>query len=127
MLKGFRDFVFRGNVVDLAVAFVIGAAFALVITSLVDDIIAPLLGLVGLPDLNSLSVQVGQAEVRYGSFLAALLAFLLVALAIYLFVVRPIQRMHDSAEATTKTCAYCASEIPLAAARCPMCTSQLAA
>ncbi|CAN5647279.1 large conductance mechanosensitive channel protein MscL [soil metagenome] len=127
MLKGFRDFVFRGNVIDLAIAFVLGGAFAIVVNSFVADILAPLLGLLGLPDLSNLTLTLGQAELRYGAFLMAVLAFLMVALAVYLFVVRPMQRMHDSAEATTRTCPYCASEIPLAATRCPMCTSQLSA
>ena len=128
MVKGFRDFVMRGNVIDLAVAFVIGGAFATVIASLVEDILTPLLGLVGLPDLSTLAVELRpDAIIRYGSFLTALIAFLLVALAIYLVVVRPMERMRKPTEATTKACPECASEIPLAARRCPMCTSQLAA
>jgi large conductance mechanosensitive channel len=127
MVKGFRDFIMRGNVIDLAVAFVIGGAFATVVASFVDDILAPLLGLLGLPDLSAMTVQLGEAELRYGAFIAAIIAFLLVALAIYFVVVRPMERMRQVAEATTKTCPHCASEIPLGANRCPMCTSQLAA
>ena len=80
MLKGFRDFVMRGNVVDLAVALVIGLAFAAVINSFVADILTPLLGLVGVPDFSTLSFTVGDAEVRYGLFLNALIAFILVKL-----------------------------------------------
>lgn len=126
MLKGFRDFILRGNVIDLAVAFIIGAAFATVINSFVVDILAPLLGLLGLPDLTQLSVTIGQAELRYGAFLTSVLAFLLIALAVYFFLVVPANRMRESAVATTKACPFCATEIPLAARRCPQCTSELA-
>ncbi len=89
----FRDFVLRGNVVDLAVAFVIGAAFAAVVTSFVSDILTPLLGLIGVPDFREASVTVGAAEVRYGVFLNALIAFLLVAAAIFFFVVKPMSAL----------------------------------
>lgn len=128
MFSGFREFVMRGNVVDLAVALIIGLAFAGVINSFVADILTPLLGLIGVPDFSTATVQVGSAEVRYGMFLNALIAFLLVAAAIYFFVVKPmnaleVQRQRGSSETpTTKTCIECASEIPYAARRCPMCT-----
>lgn len=128
MLSGFRDFIMRGNVVDLAVAVVIGAAFGAVVTSFVGDVLTPLLGLVGIPDFSQASFVVGDAEVRYGAFLNALISFLLIAAAIYLFVVQPMnvleerrQRGLESAP-TTKTCTECASEIPVSARRCPMCT-----
>ncbi|MDQ2934532.1 MAG: large conductance mechanosensitive channel protein MscL [Chloroflexota bacterium] len=127
MPKGFRDFILRGNVVDLAVAFVLGGAFATVVTSFVGDILTPLLGLIGVPDFSTLVwTTPGGAEVQYGVFLNALIAFVLVAAAIYFFVVKPMERLQRPAEATTKTCPDCGSEIPLAARRCPMCTSQLA-
>jgi large conductance mechanosensitive channel len=128
MINGFREFILRGNVIDLAVAVVIGAAFGAVVTSFVGDILTPLLGLLNLPDFSTASVTVGEAEVRYGAFLNALIAFVLVALAIYLFVVQPMNaieaRRQRGAEETptTKTCTECASEIPAAARRCPMCT-----
>lgn len=127
MLKGFRDFVMRGNVVDLAVAVVIGGAFAAVVGSFVADILTPLLGLIGVPDFATASVTVGEAEVRYGVFLNALIAFILVALAIYFFVVKPMERMKGPAAVETKACTECTSDIPLAAKRCPMCTSPQAA
>jgi len=128
MLKGFRDFIMRGNVVDLAVAFVIGGAFALVVTSFVSDILMPLLGLLNIPDFTEwVWTTPGGAEIRYGSFLNAVIAFILVAAAIYFFVIKPMERMRKPEEPTTKTCPECASEIPLAATRCPMCTSQLPA
>jgi large conductance mechanosensitive channel len=128
VISGFRDFVMRGNVVELAVAVVIGAAFGAVINSFVADVLTPLLGLVGVPDFSTAAVQVGDAEVRYGLFLNALIAFLLVALAIYLFVVSPMNALEarrqrgQEASPTSKTCTECASEIPVAARRCPMCT-----
>jgi large conductance mechanosensitive channel len=128
MLSGFREFILRGNVVDLAVAVVIGAAFGTVVASFVGDILTPLLGLVGMPDFSTASLQLGDAELRYGLFLNALFAFLLVAAAIYVFVVKPMNALETRRQAgaeetaTTKTCTECASEIPGAAHRCPMCT-----
>ena len=129
MLTGFRDFIMRGNVVDLAVAVVIGAAFGALVNSFTTDILTPLLGLVGVPDFRELTLTTpGGAEITYGNFLNALVSFLLVAAAIYFFVVSPLNaleaRRQRGAESTptTKTCTECASEIPMAARRCPMCT-----
>ncbi|MBW3612230.1 MAG: large conductance mechanosensitive channel protein MscL [Chloroflexi bacterium] len=128
MFSGFREFIMRGNVVDLAVAVVIAGAFGAVIASFVADVLTPLLGLIGVPDFSTATVQVGQAEVRYGLFLNALIAFLLVAAAIYFFVVKPMNALEERRQRgadetpTTKTCTECASEIPFAALRCPMCT-----
>lgn len=127
MFSGFRDFVMRGNVVDLAVAVVIGGAFALVVNSFVADILTPLLGLVGVPDFKTASFTVGDAVVRYGLFLNALISFILVAAAIYLFVVRPMEHAKGPAAVTTKVCTECTSDIPLAARRCPFCTQPQAA
>jgi len=122
MLRGFRDFVMRGNVIDLAVAVVLAGAFGAVITSFVGDVLTPLLGIFGLPSFDELTFTVGDAVVRYGLFLNALIGFVLVAAAIYFVVVRPIERAKGEAAVTTKPCTECTSDIPLAAKRCPFCT-----
>lgn len=93
MIQEFRDFLFRGNVVDLAVAVVIGAAFGAIITSLVNDILTPMLGIFGIPDFTTWVIQVGDAEMRIGLFLNALIAFVLIAAAIFFVVVKPMQRI----------------------------------
>jgi large conductance mechanosensitive channel len=129
VFKGFRDFILRGNVVDLAVAVVIAGAFGAVIASFVADILTPLLGLIRVPDFSTATVTVGSAEIRYGVFLNTLITFLLVAAAIYFVVVKPKQAFDaltaKEEEATTKACPHCATDIPMAASRCPHCTSQL--
>jgi large conductance mechanosensitive channel len=128
MVQEFRDFIMRGNVIDLAVAVVIGAAFGAVVTSFVENILTPLLGIIGVPNFDNLSFQLGQATVKYGLFLNALISFLLIALAIFLFVVKPMNMLEARRQAgvvrapTSKTCTECASEIPVAARRCPFCT-----
>jgi large conductance mechanosensitive channel len=129
MLKEFRDFLLRGNVVDLAVAVVIGAAFGAVVTNLTTNVLTPLLGIFGTPDFSNLTFAVGKATVKYGLFLNALIAFLIVGAAIFFFVIKPMnvlerlrQRGEEPPSPTTKTCTECASEIPSAARRCPMCT-----
>ena len=132
MVREFRDFLLRGNVIDLAVAVVIGAAFGAVITSFVGNVLTPLLGLLGVPDFSSLKIQAGSASVRYGLFLNALITFVLIALAIFLFVVKPVNAINArragaaDGEPTTKACPYCMSDISMGASRCPMCTSQVA-
>ncbi|HLA16425.1 MAG TPA: large conductance mechanosensitive channel protein MscL [Candidatus Limnocylindrales bacterium] len=129
MIKGFRDFIMRGNVVDLAVAVVIAGAFGAVVASLVADVLTPLLGFVGVPDFSQWTVTAGSAEIRIGAFLNTIITFFLIALAIYLLIVKPKEafdaRLVRDQEATTKGCPFCASDIPIAANRCPLCTSQL--
>ena len=129
MFKGFRDFIMRGNVVDLAVAVVIAGAFGAVIASFVADILTPLLGIIGVPDFSTLTITVGSAEVRYGVFLNTLITFVLIAASIYFVVVKPKQAFDamtaKAEEATTKACPHCATDIPIAATRCPHCTSEL--
>lgn len=129
MIREFRDFVLRGNVIDLAVGIVIGAAFGAIVSSFVVDVLTPLLGLLGVPDFTRAVVLVGSAEVRYGLFLNALISFLLVAAAIFFFVVKPMNRLADARKtepdvsSTTKDCPECLSSIPEAARRCAFCTS----
>jgi large conductance mechanosensitive channel len=132
MFKEFRDFILRGNVIDLAVGIVIGVAFGAMVTSFVTNVLTPLLGLLRVPDFSTLSFTAGSTDVPYGLFLNALISFVLVAAAIFFFVVKPMNAMNarlkkPEAEAapTTRSCPFCATDIPLAATRCPHCTSRL--
>ena len=133
MLKGFKEFILRGNVLDLAIAVVIGAAFSAVVTALVRDLITPLIGaLIGKPDFSSFVVTVNGSQFLIGDFLNAVLAFVLVAAAVYFFVVAPMnawiarrRRGEAPADPTTKKCPECLSEVPIAARRCAFCTSAL--
>ena len=128
MLKEFKEFVMRGNVLDLAVAVIIGVAFGQIIASLVNDILMPLIGLVlGGINFSELSFTVGAAVVRWGAFVQSILDFVIVAFVIFM-IVRTMNRMQKPAPVaapTTKECPFCFSTIPLKAARCPNCTSQL--
>ena len=128
MLRGFRAFLLRGNVVDLAVAVVIGAAFGTVVTSFVKDILTPLIAAIGgQPDFSALTFTINNSKFLYGDFIDALLAFVIVALVIYYFVVLPINalvarsRKEPPADPTTKKCTECLSEIPIGAKRCAFC------
>jgi large conductance mechanosensitive channel len=134
MLKGFRDFVLRGNVVDLAVAVVIGAAFTSIVNSLVGDLINPLMAaILKKPDFSYLVLHLHGGVIKYGNFLNAMIAFLIVAATIYFGVVLPLNklmaRMKGPAATvapTTRTCPECLSEIPLAARRCAHCAQPIA-
>jgi len=126
MFKGFRNFILRGNVVDLAVAVIIGAAFGKIITAFTTDVISPLIGsVVGKPDFSYLFLKVHGGEIRYGSFLTAVIDFLIQASVVYFLLVLPVNylmaKISGPAEVTTKTCAECLSEIPLSAKRCKFC------
>ncbi len=131
MLKGFKDFLMRGNVIDLAVAVIIGAAFTAIVTSLVTNIITPLIAaVVGKPDFSYLVLTVNGGKVQYGLFLNAVISFILMAGVVYFFLVAPItyllNRRKAPVEVTTKTCGQCLSEIPLAASRCKFCAQPVA-
>ncbi len=132
MLKGFGQFLMRGNVVDLAVAVVIGAAFGAIVTSLVKDLITPLIAaIVGKPDFSAISFQINNSNFAIGDFINALVSFLLVATAIYFFVVLPMNSITSRLKKPDETpalkeCDQCLSEIPAAAKRCKFCTSTLA-
>lgn len=127
MLKGFKEFIMRGNVMDLAVAVVIGAAFGAVIKSFVDNIInQTLAALVSKPDFSALRLTVNGADIKFGSFLNDLISFLLIALAVYFFMVAPMNAWKrrttpPPAAAASKACPECLSEIPVAAKRCSHC------
>ncbi len=135
MLKGFRDFIMRGNVIDLAVAVVIGAAFGNIVTALVNDLIQPLISAtVGQPDFKAFFAIIHGGKFMYGDFITAVIDFLLKAAAIYFFVVIPfntvmkrLRREEPAAAVTTKTCPECLSDVPLAARRCSHCAQPLAA
>ena len=130
-MGGFKKFILRGNVVDLAVGIVIGAAFSTVIQALVKDIITPIIGVFGgQPDFSSWVLTVGGARLLIGDFLNALLSFVLLALVVYFFVVLPVNKLMDRYKpqpepAPTKECPECTSKIPEAARRCSACQAQL--
>jgi large conductance mechanosensitive channel len=130
-MSGFRKFLLRGNVVDLAVAVVIGVAFGAVVTALVKDIITPILGIFGgLPDFSAWAFTINGSKFLIGDFINALLAFVVLALIIYFLVVMPIEKLMErfkpatvAAPETTRDCPYCLSKIPKAASKCPFCTA----
>lgn len=132
MLNGFKKFVLRGNVVDLAVGIVVGAAFNSVVQEFVKGIFTPAIGILGgIPDFSHLSLHVGKSTILIGDFLNALISFLIVATAIYFFVIVPMNKLKDlsnkgkNIDPTMKSCEFCFSEIPIKATRCPQCTSKL--
>ena len=133
MLKDFKAFLLRGNVVDLAVAVVIGAAFGAVVTSLVTDIFTPLLAIPGSTDFSELTFTINDSTFYYGRFLNALIAFLSIAAVVFFFVVRPIntlmarRKTEPDVESTTRDCPECLSSIPVAARRCAFCTAEVGA
>jgi large conductance mechanosensitive channel len=129
-VKGFRDFLNQGNVVQLAVAFVIGGAFGAVITALVHDVINPLIAIpFGQPNFDTLELTVNGSKIQYGAFVTAVLAFLLIAAGVYFFFVMPYNRLQartrsaKPAESNTRACPECLSIIPKAAHRCSACTA----
>jgi len=125
----FKAFALKGNLLELAVAFILGLAFAAVVTSFINDIIMPIVGaIVSDESFANLTFELGGVEIFYGSFLTAVLYFLMVAFVLFLIVkaVNQMQRERTVTE-TTKSCQYCLSTIPLDATRCPQCTSQLSA
>jgi large conductance mechanosensitive channel len=129
-VQGFRKFILRGNVLDLAVAVIIGVAFEAVVTALVKDLITPLIAaLGGQPDFASLYFTVNKSKFAYGDFINALIAFLIVAAVVYFMIVSPVSklltRLQKKQEATERTCPECLSEVPILATRCMYCTTTL--
>jgi large conductance mechanosensitive channel len=133
VFRDFKQFLLRGNVVDLAVGIVIGGAFGAVVAALVKDFITPLIGAIFATSKNGLNVRVGAATFLVGDFLDALLSFLLIAVVVFFLVVKPVNylitvsRRGDPPDPTTRKCPECLSEIPLEAKRCAFCTTELAA
>jgi large conductance mechanosensitive channel len=132
-LNEFKAFILRGNVVDLAVAVVIGTAFGLVVAAFVSDIIMPILGAFGgKPTFDQYYWTINNSQIRVGSFLTVLVAFVILAAVIFFFVVKPVnwlmsrRKTELPADPTTRDCPYCVSSIPVQATRCPFCTSEVA-
>ena len=134
MLREFKEFVLRGNVIDLAIAVVIGAAFGAVVTALVEDFITPLIAAIGgQPDFSALDFTINESRFAYGHFINAVISFLIIAAVIFFFVVKPMNALLERArrqpttpDPTTRKCPECMSEIPVAARRCAFCTAEVA-
>ncbi len=131
-IGGFKKFILRGNVVDLAVGIVIGAAFADLVQAAVSDLLTPLIAAIfGKPDFSRLSFTVNNSRFLYGHFLNALIAFLIIALVVFFFVVKPVNALtslsqrRESPDPSTRKCPECLSEIPIDARRCAFCTSEV--
>jgi large conductance mechanosensitive channel len=133
-MKGFKQFLLRGNVVDMAVGIIIGAAFAAIVTAFVKDLLTPLIAAIfAQPDFSALSFTVNSSTFMYGDFINALLSFVIVAAVVYFFVVLPINALvartrkePTTVDPTTRKCPECLSEIPIEARRCAFCTASIA-
>lgn len=129
-MKGFRKFIMRGNLIELAVAVVIGTAFTAMVTAIVSDIITPLIAAIGgKPNFGGLVFTVNHSQFKYGLLINAVVSFLIVAAVVYFLIVAPVEkltaRMARHKEATTRDCPECLSSIPVAATRCMYCTAQI--
>jgi large conductance mechanosensitive channel len=134
MLKDFKEFVLRGNVVDLAVAVVVGAAFGALVAALVEDLLTPVIAaIIGKPDFSNLTFTINGSVFKYGAFLNAVIAFLLIAAAVLFFVLKPVnalmarRKTELPVDPMTRRCPECLSEIPMAARRCAFCTAEVGA
>jgi large conductance mechanosensitive channel len=132
-VKEFKTFVLRGNVVDLAIAVVIGAAFGAVVTALVKDIITPILAIPGKTDFSALKFTIRKSDFLYGDFINTVISFLSIAAAVFFLVVKPLntllarRKTEPEVLSTTRDCPYCLSSIPIAASRCAFCTADVSA
>ena len=135
LVKEFKEFIMRGNAMDMAVGVIIGGAFTAIVTSLTEDLISPVLGIFGGLDFSNLVLKLGSGEnapvFKYGNFITAVINFLITALVLFLILkafntaASKVKKPEEPAAPTTKVCPFCKSEIPLDATRCPHCTSQL--
>lgn len=132
MLKEFREFILRGNLVDLAVAVVLGTAFGAVVAALVKDLVTPLIAAIGgQPDFSALTFEINGSKFLYGDFINVLLAFVIVAAVIFFFVIKPVnalmarRKVEPAPDTPTKPCPECLSDIPEPATRCAFCTSRV--
>jgi len=129
VLDEFKAFINRGNVVDMAVGVIIGAAFKAIVDSVVNDLISPIIGIIFQKDFSDLVIEIFDAQIRYGAFIMAVLNFFIVASALFglIKIINVFHKKKEEAPAapTTKTCPYCKSDISLEATRCPHCTSEL--
>ncbi len=132
-MEDFKKFILRGNVVDLAVGVVIGAAFGGVVTALVKDIITPIVSIPGKVNFPNLSWKVGGGVIQYGEFINTVISFLLIAVSVFFLIVRPVnwlmerRKTETPVEPTTRDCPFCLSKIPIQATRCAFCTSTVEA
>ena len=132
-VKDFKAFILRGNVVDLAIAVVIGAAFGSVVTALVKDLITPILAIPGKTDFSALKFTIRKSNFLYGDFLNTVISFVSIAAAVFFFVIRPVnalmarRKTEPDVLSTTRDCPYCLSSIPIAASRCAFCTADVGA
>lgn len=129
-LKEFKDFALRGNVMDMAVGVIIGAAFQAIVTSLTNDVISPFIGLFGKTDFSSMVLTFRGVDIRYGAFITAVINFIIMAFIIFLLIkvlnkITSIGHHEEPAAPTTKDCPYCCSKISIKATKCPHCTSEL--
>jgi large conductance mechanosensitive channel len=131
VLKDFKEFLLRGNVVDLAVAVVVGAAFGAVVNALVRDLITPLIAIPGSADFSTLKFSINGSTFRYGDFINFVIAFVSIAAAVFFFVVKPVnalmtrRKTEPDVDSTTRECPECLSSIPAAARRCAFCTAEV--
>ena len=133
-MKDFREFLLRGNLVDMAVGIVIGIAFAAVVTALVTDLVTPLIAAIGgNPDFSTLSFTINKSHFLYGAFINALITFVVIAAVVYYLVVKPVnalmarRKTEPPIDATTRECPHCLSQIPVGARRCAFCTQEVGA
>jgi large conductance mechanosensitive channel len=134
LITEFKAFIMRGNVVDLAIAVVIGAAFGAVVTALVKDLITPLIAAMGgQPDFSQLTFTINNSKFLYGDFINAVIAFIILAAVIFFLVIKPLnwlqarRKQEPTADPTSRNCPYCLSEIPIQATRCAFCTQEVPA